>query len=36
MTALPLDSIKVGARFRQDHGDIGALARSIEASAVAP
>jgi ParB family chromosome partitioning protein len=31
MTALPLDSIKIGSRFRQDHGDIGALARSIEA-----
>jgi N6-adenosine-specific RNA methylase IME4/ParB-like chromosome segregation protein Spo0J len=29
MTALPLDAIKVGSRFRQDHGDIGALARSI-------
>lgn len=26
MTALPLDSIKIGARFRQDHGNIVALA----------
>jgi ParB family chromosome partitioning protein len=31
MTALPLDAIKIGARVRQDHGDIAALARSIEA-----
>jgi ParB-like chromosome segregation protein Spo0J len=30
MTALPLDSIKIGSRSRQDHGDIAALARSIE------
>ena len=29
MTTFPLDSIKIGSRFRQDHGDIGALARSI-------
>jgi ParB family chromosome partitioning protein len=29
MSALPIDSIKVGARFRQDHGDIAALAASI-------
>jgi ParB/RepB/Spo0J family partition protein len=26
---LPIDSIKIGPRFRQDHGDIGELARSI-------
>ena len=31
MIALPLDSIKIGSRFRRDHGDIGALARNIEA-----
>jgi ParB family transcriptional regulator, chromosome partitioning protein len=31
MTALPLDAIKIGSRFRQDHGDVAALARSIEA-----
>jgi N6-adenosine-specific RNA methylase IME4 len=29
MSALPLDSIKIGARVRQDHGDIAALAQSI-------
>jgi hypothetical protein len=29
MSALPLDAIKIGSRFRQDHGDIDALARSI-------
>jgi ParB family transcriptional regulator, chromosome partitioning protein len=32
MSALPLDSIKIGSRFRHDLGDIGALARSIEAT----
>ena len=31
MSARPLNSIKIGSRFRQDHGDIGALAQSIEA-----
>ena len=31
MSALSIDSIKIGSRFRQDHGDIAALARSIEA-----
>ncbi len=30
MSMLPLDAIKIGSRFRQDNGDIGALARSIE------
>jgi N6-adenosine-specific RNA methylase IME4 len=30
MSALPVDSIKIGSRSRQDHGDIAALARSIE------
>ncbi len=30
MTALPIDAIKIGSRFRQDLGDIAALARSIE------
>ena len=29
VATLPLDAIKVGARFRQDHGDLDALARSI-------
>jgi ParB family chromosome partitioning protein len=29
MSALPLAAIKIGARFRQDHGDVAALARSI-------
>lgn len=29
VVTLPLDVIKVGARFRQDHGDLDALARSI-------
>ena len=29
MTALPLHAIKIGSRFRQDNGDIAALARSI-------
>ena len=27
---LPIDAIKVGNRFRQDHGDLDALARSIK------
>ena len=30
VVTLPLDAIKVGARFRQDHGDLDALARSIQ------
>ena len=30
MSILPLASIKCGKRHRQDHGDIAALARSIE------
>jgi ParB family transcriptional regulator, chromosome partitioning protein len=30
MTILPLASIKIGKRHRQDHGDIAALARNIE------
>jgi ParB family chromosome partitioning protein len=29
VSALPLDAIKIGSRFRQDHGDIAALAKSI-------
>lgn len=29
MTALPLDAIKIGPRFRRDLGDIDGLARSI-------
>ena len=31
VVTLPLDAIKVGARFRQDHGDLDALAASIKA-----
>jgi ParB family transcriptional regulator, chromosome partitioning protein len=31
MSALSIAAIKIGFRFRQDHGDIAALARSIEA-----
>jgi ParB-like nuclease domain len=31
INALPIDSIKIGKRFRQENGDIPALARSIEA-----
>jgi ParB family transcriptional regulator, chromosome partitioning protein len=31
LSARPIDAIKIGSRFRQDHGDIAALARSIEA-----
>ena len=30
VATLPIDAIKVGARFRQDHGDLDALARSIQ------
>lgn len=30
VVTLPLDAIKVGNRFRQDHGDLDALARSIQ------
>jgi len=30
MSALPIDAIKIGSRFRQDNGDILALAESIE------
>jgi ParB-like chromosome segregation protein Spo0J len=29
---LPIDAIKTGRRFRQDHGDIAELAQSIEAT----
>lgn len=31
VVTLPLEAVKVGNRFRQDHGDIDALAASIEA-----
>ncbi len=29
MSALPIDAVKIGPRSRQDHGEIGSLARSI-------
>ena len=29
MSALPFDAINIGSRFRQDHGEIRALARSV-------
>jgi hypothetical protein len=32
MSALPIDAIKIGSRFRQDHGDIGALALRLFAA----